>query len=202
MRPRTLSPNPLSPPNGSSYPVGGLRRRSAYQAVRRALNKVFLRVDFRICHLSIQRTHIHLICEADNARALTRGLQGFQISAARRLNAAVTRDRELSKIRTGVVFPQRYHAEVLSNRQQARNAINYVLNNWRRHREDTTGTALDPYASGVLFDGWKDNRHFRPPENYFPLPVLYPTTWMLKQGWRMHGLIDPYACPAPSLHRA
>ena len=140
--------------------LGRLRRRTAYQAVRRALLTTLRRPDFRIVHISIQHNHIHLICEADGTRELTRGLQGFQISAARRLN----------QHRRGVVFPDRYHAEILTSPRQVRNCIAYVLNNWRRHREDLTAPSLlDPYASGISFDGWTVGR-FRPPDGYDPLP--------------------------------
>jgi len=187
--------------------VGRLRRRSAYKAVRRALLTSFVRQDFRIAHLSIQRNHIHLICEADTAQALGRGLKGFEVSAARRLNAAVARDRNWARPRRGQVFPERYHAEVLHSPRQVRNCLAYVLNNWRRHDEDRAGVAqrralIDPYASGIFFDGWADRRHgdgrhlmLVPPEDYDPLPVLYPQTWLLREGWRRHGLIDPRETP-------
>ena len=186
--------------------VGRLRRRRAYHAVRRALLTSFVRQDFRVAHLSIQRNHIHLIVEADDAQALTRGMQGFEISAAKRLNAAITADRRLPVRRRGTVFPERYHTEVLTSPRQVRNALAYVLNNWRRHHEDKAGVAqrralLDPYASGVFFDGWRDPhtdlrpRLFAPPEPYEPLPTLYPTTWLLATGWRRHGLIDPRETP-------
>ena len=176
--------------------VGGLRRRRAYHAVRRALLTSFVRQDFRVVHLSIQRTHIHLICEADDAAALGRGLQGFQISAARRLNAAITVDRKLAAPRTGVVFPERYHAEPLASPRKVRNAICYVLNNWRHHGEDVRRSLLDPYASGIFFDGWAGiTRPFAPPEGYDPLPVIYPRSWLLSTGWRKHALIDPRETP-------
>src|SRR6185369_17350810 len=41
--------------------VGNLRRRCVYQAVREATLTTALREDFRIVHLSIQRTHVHLL---------------------------------------------------------------------------------------------------------------------------------------------
>ena len=83
--------------------VGGLRRRRAYHAVRRALNKSFDRGTFRITHLSIQRTHIHLICEADDATALTRGLQGFQI-AKNKMNYGDKNDRDWNWAQTQLNF--------------------------------------------------------------------------------------------------
>ena len=60
---------------------------------------------------------------------------------------------------------------------------------------------LDPYASGVFFDGWRDphtdlrRRLVAPPEPYDPLPALCPTTWLLATGWRRHGLIEPRDTP-------
>src|SRR5688500_17486732 len=65
-----------------------LRYRDAYRAVRRAMYVVLARADFRIVHLSVQHNHIHMIVEADSKYALARGMQAFQISAARWLNAA------------------------------------------------------------------------------------------------------------------
>ena len=46
--------------------------------------------NFRIVHLSIQRTHVHLLVEANSKGNSRRGMQGFQISAAKHLNAAFT----------------------------------------------------------------------------------------------------------------
>src|SRR5215510_6980522 len=46
--------------------VGSLRRRCVYQAIREATLTTALRENFRIVHLSIQRTHIHLLVEADS----------------------------------------------------------------------------------------------------------------------------------------
>src|SRR5262245_47472693 len=53
--------------------VGNMRRRPMYKAVRYASLVAALRERFRICHISIQRTHIHMLVEADDKRALTRG---------------------------------------------------------------------------------------------------------------------------------
>jgi REP element-mobilizing transposase RayT len=177
--------------------VGGLRRRRAYHAIRKAIQTTWARPDFRIVHVSIQREHIHLICEADDKLALGRGMKGLQVSAARHLNAAVAVDRGETEPRRGTVFPERYHVEQLRSRQQVRNAITYVLNNWRHHREDLAfrGAQIDPYASGVLFDGWKRDYPFVPPESFVPLGTVRPQSWMLREGWRVHGAIDPREVP-------
>jgi hypothetical protein len=58
--------------------VGNLRRRCVYQAIREATLTTARREDFRIVQLSIQRTHVHLLVETDDKRALARGMQGFQ----------------------------------------------------------------------------------------------------------------------------
>src|SRR5262245_10748332 len=107
--------------------VAQLRRRAAHEALRQAMRVVLGRGDFRIVHVSIQRSHVHLIVEADDKGALAKGMQAFQISAARKLNAAAGR--------TGRVFVDRYHPEVITNPRQAHHAITYVLNNWRKHDE-------------------------------------------------------------------
>src|SRR6476660_4515707 len=44
--------------------VGNLRRRCVWQALREATFTTALREDFRIIHVSLQRTHVHLIVEA------------------------------------------------------------------------------------------------------------------------------------------
>ena len=45
--------------------VHNLRRRFTYHAIREATLTTARRDDFRIVHLSIQRTHLHLLVEAD-----------------------------------------------------------------------------------------------------------------------------------------
>src|SRR5215470_9740192 len=48
--------------------VGNLRRRCVYRAIREATITTARRENFRIVHLSIQRTHVHLLVEADDKR--------------------------------------------------------------------------------------------------------------------------------------
>jgi REP element-mobilizing transposase RayT len=182
--------------------VGRLRRRRAYQAIRRALTTSLRREDFRVVHVSIQHEHIHLICEADSKEALGRGMKGLEISAAKQLNAAISLDRGEPAPRKGSVFPERYHVEPLTSRRQVRNAIAYVLNNWRRHHEDLGSLAkeralVDPYSSAVTFDGWNRDAPFALPGGYEPLGTMYPQTWLLDIGWRKYGRIDPREVPGP-----
>jgi REP element-mobilizing transposase RayT len=187
-----------------SSAVGRLRRRRAYQAFRRALLTSLARSDFRVVHISIQGSHVHLLCEADHRLALANGVRGFSISAAHRLNAAISIDRKLARRRRGRVFVDRYHATQLSTPTHARHALAYVLNNWRKHREPTAApgahaAAVDRYSSAVAFPGWADRagRPFLWPRAYEPLPVAFPVTWLLTVGWRRAGpLIATTAIPS------
>ncbi|MEJ7603917.1 MAG: transposase [Kofleriaceae bacterium] len=114
--------------------VGSLRTRRAYLAIRKALVVTFTREDFRIVHVSIQGTHIHLLVEAQHRQALTRGMQAFQISAAKHLNTAISVRR--TERRRGTVFPDRYHAVVIRSPRQARSALAYVLRGLIKTRVD------------------------------------------------------------------
>jgi REP element-mobilizing transposase RayT len=175
-----------------------LRRRDGYHAVRKAMQVVLPRTDFRIVHASIQANHVHLLAEAESKDALARGVQAFQISAARKLNQAESARR--GRVRRGPVFPDRYHAEVISTPRQARHALAYVMNNWRRHKEDRAPHArqwiLDPYSSAISFKGWTE-RSWDPPASYDPLPVCAPQTWLLREGWKRAGPIGVFTVPGP-----
>jgi REP element-mobilizing transposase RayT len=183
--------------------VGKLRRRCVYQAIREATLTTARREDFRIVQLSIQHDHIHLLVEADNKRALAVGMQGFQISAAKHLNAAISKGK-LGPRRRGTVFPDRYHAEIITSPTQARHALSYVVNNWRKHREDQHGPAstwkLDWFSSAITFPGWAEYGDeaflWRGPPTYEPLMVFQPKTWLLREGWKKSGSISCSEVPS------
>jgi REP element-mobilizing transposase RayT len=185
--------------------VGKLRRRCVYQAIREATLTTARREDFRIVQLSIQHNHIHLLVEADDKRALAAGMQGFQISAAKHLNAAISKGK-LGPRRRGTVFPDRYHAEIITSPTQARHALSYVVNNWRKHREDQYGPAstwkLDWFSSAITFPGWVEYGDevflWRGPPTYDPLMVFQPRTWLLREGWRRSGSISCREVPSKS----
>jgi hypothetical protein len=92
-----------------------LSRRVAYAAIRRALRRTLARDDFRIVSIVIRARRIEAVVEADSALALARGMQGFQVAAARRLNRAHRR--------RGTVFPDRYRMRVLATRAAVRAAL-------------------------------------------------------------------------------
>lgn len=174
--------------------VPRLRKGPVYRAIRRSLARMLGRAELRIVHLSIQRNHLHLIVEADHARALSEGMQGFAISAARAINKVHGR--------SGKVFAYRYHATRITSPRQARHCLSYVLNNWRRHDEDEGSVEsrfakLDPYSSAILFAGWKEGPFGAPSIEYEPLPVARATCWLLTVGWERHGPISAHEVPGP-----
>jgi putative transposase len=173
------------------------REGRTYRVLRRVLGFYLQNPDFRICHISIQQRHLHLIVEAANRKALSDGMKSFATRAARAING--------ESGSCGKVFTYRYHSTQIRTARYARHALAYVLNNWRRHREDFANgrmlTAyLDEYSSARGFDGW--TMTFARPRDYEPLPVSTPQTWLLRTGWKQYGRIDPHECPGPLEHTA
>ncbi len=172
--------------------VGSLRCRRMYKAMREATITAALRERFRIVHVSLQRNHVHLIVEAEHKAALASGMQGFAISAARHVNAALGHGE---RRRRGKVFADRYHVEVITTPTQARHAIRYVLSNFRKHGEDREGLAstwlVDPYSSAIYFPDWAEleGQAWMWPirETYDPLMVRRPQSWLLREGWMRAG---------------
>jgi putative transposase len=86
-----------------------------------------------------------------------------------------------------------------------RNALAYVLLNARRHFAKRTGgrrppVRLDTASSARWFDGWKQAWKARlgPPDeetDSAPREVAEARTWLLRVGWRRHGLVDPSEVP-------
>jgi hypothetical protein len=141
-----------------------------------------------------------MLVEADHKTALSRGMQGFQISAARNINTALGDDK---RRRRGKVFADRYHVEVITSPTQARHAIGYILGNWRKHKEDQQGPAstwlVDPFSSGILFPDWKEleDKALMWPirETYDPMIVFRPRSWVLAEGWKLCGSISARDVP-------
>ena len=170
-----------------------LRQRRGYQIAQRAL-RVANRFDgARICEISIQHNHLHLLVEATRRQALTRTVKSFAITLAKNVNRRYAR--------RGAVVDDRYHVVMLRTAAQVRAALAYVLCNWRRHGEDLRlpgpRRMTDRYSSGPYFNGWDTAP---PPVLPFPddgpLPLRPPASWLLRTGWKVHGLISPWERPA------
>ena len=151
--------------------------------------------------ISIQRTHLHLLVEADTKDKLAAGMQGFQISAARNINTVLGEDRY--RRRRGRVFEDRYHLVVITTPTQTRRVLAYVMCNWRKHGEDRDSASatwmVDPYSSGRSFPDWAEldgNTIVTPGEpTCGPLVVSDPRSWLLRAGWKLAGTISAYDCP-------
>jgi hypothetical protein len=108
----------------------------------------------------LRADHLHLIVEADGRLELSRGVRAFEISAAGHVNRVISRARRSR--RHGAVFPDRYNARILNSPKSAQNASRYVVNNWRKHREDRAALVrefpIDPFSSGISCTGWRDSR--------------------------------------------
>ena len=138
---------------------------------------------FRVLQFSVQSNHLHLMVEADGPTGLARGFQGLGIRVAKGINRVLGRH--------GTVWSDRYHARPLSTPREVRNALIYVLNNWRKHLRGARG--YDPRSSAAWFDGWKTA--VTRPEGR--VPVATPRTWLARTGWRRHGKIDVREAPRP-----
>lgn len=148
-----------------------LRTRLHHAVVLRALTASSKR-EFRVVHYAVLSNHLHLICEAESERALSRGMQGVTVRLARGLN------REWR--RRGTVFDARYHVHVLKTPTEVRNALAYVFHNARRHGVPFRGT-VDPFSSARWFESWKKPIAQDPCR---PNPLLRARTWLLETGWR------------------
>ena len=206
VRPALKSRFPLHVVMRTHASVGSLRTWEALMAVREATIAVLCRGEtFRIVHFSMQRNHVHLIVEALDSGALSRGMQAFGISCAKHINAAVSARTGVR--RKGAVFTDRYFARPLRTPREVRNCLSYVLNNWRHHRADvvdrdrtTKPWKIDFFSSSLAFDGWKERPdrarpRFRIPPGYEGASVRTPSTWLLSIGWRRYGLISVYEVP-------
>jgi hypothetical protein len=158
-----------------------LRRRDLTKALGESLRKGKQKAGFRVVHFSIQANHLHLIVEAAGRRMLWRGMTGIGVRVARAVNGVLRRK--------GRVIADRYHAHALTRPREVRNAIVYVLTNFKHH--DGGMHRFDPCSSALWFNGWTE----RAPPPSTETPVAEPRTWLLGVGWRRHGRIRPDEAP-------
>jgi putative transposase len=141
---------------------------------------------FRVVEFNVLTNHVHLVCEANDARSLACGVQGLAIRFARRLNSALKRK--------GKLFGPRYHAVALRTPTQVRNTLRYVLLNRKHHAPATKryyAGWIDPYSSAIWFRGWQSpirmNVGFNRELAAMTTPTTSPHTWLLRVGWRRAG---------------
>lgn len=90
-------------------------RADLYRSVRRALAVSLARTDFRVVRWAARHDRLELVVEADDRLALARGMQGFQVSAAKSLNRLAGR--------RGTVFRDRYRMRILKTRLEVRDVV-------------------------------------------------------------------------------
>jgi len=148
-----------------------LRSQRVFGAVRNALARASSG-GFRVVHFSVQQDHLHAIVEADGHAALTRGMRGLTIRIALAVKRATG---------GGKLWIDRYHARALASPREMRNALVYVLLNFRKHLRAAPG--VDPYSSGPWFDGWARSAR----EVGGSPATVTARTWLGSVGWRRGG---------------
>jgi REP element-mobilizing transposase RayT len=174
--------------------VPSLRTVAFVREFRRSLAEACERGEFRVIHYSLQGDHAHLIVEAHGKDALARGMKSIAARLARAMNRTARR--------SGPVLDGRYHHRSLRSPREVRRALAYVLLNARRHLAKRRRLSraepvrLDPASSARWFDGWR--RGYAAGElDVTARPEVSPArTWLLRVGWRRHGLVDPAEAPA------
>jgi REP element-mobilizing transposase RayT len=163
--------------------AGNLRHSRVYRAIRGAITLANGREDFRVTDFTVQGNHLHFLCEADDRVALSRGMQGLSIRAARAINRGLGR--------SGKVFAERYHARILRSPTEVRAVLVYIYQNTRKHAAGrvTDPDYVDPCTSAAWFTGWEvPIRDLRLRPEGVP-PVRPPETWLRSKGWQRLGLL-------------
>ncbi len=147
--------------------VWNLRSRRCFRRLAECFSRGRDRFGFRLVHFSVQGNHLHLIVEAEDERALARGMQGLGVRIAKALNRVMGRK--------GAVFADHYHSRILRTPTEVANALAYVLMNFLHHFPGEavhfTGDLRDRFSSAWREQG-KDP------------PVVPARTWLLSVGWR------------------
>jgi len=143
--------------------------------------------SFRVVVFNVLSNHIHLVTESASTDAMSRGVQGLKVRLARRLNSALKR--------RGKLFDARFHARYLTTPAEVRNCLRYVLLNRKHHDADKTFAKywIDPCSSAAWFDGWAEpilvSTDSKRELVEMEAPTATATTWLLRVGWRRHGLL-------------
>ena len=105
---------------------------------------------FRIIHFSVQWDHVHLVVEASDKRALSSGIRSAAIRVALYVNALLRR--------RGPLWADRWHGRELKSPREVRNALVYVLANFRKHAHARLRPGIDAFSSALYFDGFSGFR--------------------------------------------
>ena len=166
-RPKFEKPTPVHVTVRVRRHVWNLRSRRCHRRIAHCLEEVVGRFGLRVIEYSVLGNHIHLIVEADDQTALTRGMQGLSIRIAKALNAMMNS--------RGSVFDDHYDARLLRTPTELVRAIAYVLRN-HEHHFGTKGR--DRFSSDGL------------PAEHRRTQLAVPVSWLLRIGWRKAPAAD------------
>ena len=173
-----------------------LRSQHVFPTLGLALSAATRRTKrFRILHFSVQSDHLHLIVEASDKKALSSGMQSVAILVARSVNRLV--------MRRGRFWADRWHGRALTSPRQVRNALVYVLANFRKHATARLPAGIDAFSSALRFDGWRVATSGELPRAGPPyhatmarwVEVSEPETWLGATGWKRAGLLSVDEAP-------
>ena len=143
--------------------VGSLRTDRRFAPIKRGFRYGCDRFGMRMCEFSVQDNHIHLIVEARDKDALSRGMQGLEIRLAKGINRAANRK--------GKVFAERYFARPLRTVAEVRNAVDYVRKNVVKHRGEDPRTVDEFSSMSGLARWWSDS----------VFVIAAPRSWLLRR---------------------
>jgi hypothetical protein len=107
-------------------------------------------------------------------------------------------------MRRGRVWADRFHSRDLTSPRQVRNALVYVLANFRKHGKKPFRAGVDAFSSAARFDGFRGFRvgELLPragPRSHGELDryveVSPAKEWLTRTGWRRSGLIGVEEAP-------
>ena len=100
----------------------------------------------------------------------------------------------------------RYQHHSLRSPREVRRALAYALLDARRHllkqRRKAIASSrvlIDPASSARWFDGWRPEAVSGSEIASGASEVARPRTWLLRVGWRRHGLVDPSEVPGKTV---
>ncbi|RIK90078.1 MAG: hypothetical protein DCC71_25645 [Proteobacteria bacterium] len=167
-----------------------LRSPRFVRAFEHSFRELRARSEFRVVAYSLLPDHAHFMIEANDARALARGMKALGARIARTVHRVFRR--------AGSALADRYHARALETPREVRNALAYVLLNAKKHGLRFAEAVLDPCSSGRWFEGWRTA--IRAATD--PPAVSRARTWLLSVGWRRAGLIGPSEVPGVRVYAA
>ena len=146
--------------------VWSLRSRRSFRVFARAVHAAAERFGMRVCEFSVQGNHLHLVVEATDRTALSRGMKGLGVRLAKGLNKLMSGK--------GQVLADRYHEHILRTPSEVKRAVSYVRRNHAKHVAERGGRldagSVDSYSSAGT-------------EHGIVLPT--PRTWLLGQSARV-----------------